>query len=218
MEAIVIGATGLTGQALTKYLLQDNAFTKVRLLVRKKTNLIHPKLEEIIFDFEHPERQVSALKGDVLFNALGTTIKKAGSQSAQQIIDRDYPIALAQLAKAQGVTKMLNVSSVGADEHSSNFYLRTKGEMETGVQKIFGNQAIFFQPSFLIGKRQEFRLGEKIGILAMKVADILLVGPLSKYHSIEAEAVAKAMIEYSKNEKTTAQTFDYQGIMKLIKN
>lgn len=217
MEAIVIGATGLTGQALTKYLLQDNAFTKVKILVRKKTNLSHSKLEEIIFDFDNPSLQAVALKADVLFNALGTTLKKAGSQGAQQVIDRDYPIVLAQLAKTQGVTKMLSVSSVGADSNSSNFYLRTKGEMEDGVQKVFGNQAVFFQPSFLVGDRQEFRIGEKIGLWAMKVIDLFLVGPVAKYHSIDADDVAKAMIEHSKSDAQKIQKIDYQNIMKILR-
>ena len=73
----------------------------------------------------------SEIKGDFLFNAIGTTIKQAGSKAEQQRIDRDLPIAFARIASGNGVKMMLNVSSVGANI-KGGFYLKTKAEMEAG--------------------------------------------------------------------------------------
>ena len=49
--AVVLGSTGLTGQFLVPMLLEDPAFDKVRILVRKPVTLVHPKLEIEIVDF-----------------------------------------------------------------------------------------------------------------------------------------------------------------------
>lgn len=46
--------------------------------------------------------------------------------------------------------------------------MRTKGEMEEGVKANFPN-SVFVRPSFLMGDREELRLGEKIGIAVFKV-------------------------------------------------
>ena len=84
----------------------------------------------------------SEIQGDVLFNALGTTIKKAGSKEEQQRIDRDLPVAFAKIASANGVKIMLNVSSVGANLNGG-FYLKTKAEMENGTTKYLSRNRYF---------------------------------------------------------------------------
>ena len=108
-----------------KELLNDNDFSEVRIFVRKPTGIINPKLKEIITPMTDINTLSSEIQGDVLFNALGTTIKKAGSQEEQQRIDRDLPIAFAKIASENGVKIMLNVSSVGANL-KGGFYLKTK--------------------------------------------------------------------------------------------
>ena len=57
-----------------------------------------------------------------------------------------------------------------------------------------------YKKKFLIGKRKEERLGEKIGIFTMKCISPILVGDLKKYKSINAEIVAKSMINISNSE------------------
>ena len=196
MTASIFGATGFTGSTILQLLLQDSAFESVKIFVRKSIGLTHPKLKEYIIDFEKIESYQSDIQADTFFNCLGTTIQKAGSQAAQQRIDRDYPIAIAKVVKT-GL--MLNVSSVGADASASNFYLKTKGEMEDAVTEILGSRAIFFRPSFIVGQRPEFRLGEKLGIYIMKPIDFFLKGNLSKWHSIDVSILAKSMVNAAKN-------------------
>ena len=196
MTASIFGATGFTGSSILQLLLQDSAFESVKIFVRKSIGLTHPKLKEYIIDFDKIENHQAEIQADAIFNCLGTTIQKAGSQAAQQRIDRDYPIAIAKVVKT-GL--MLNVSSVGADALAGNFYLKTKGEMENGVREILGDRAIFFRPSFIVGQRPEFRLGEKLGIYVMKPIDFFLKGNLSKWHSIDVSILAKSMVNAAKN-------------------
>ena len=215
MKAIVIGATGLVGNLILKELISDNDFSEVRIFVRKPTGMINPKLKEIVTPMTDINILSSEIQGDVLFNALGTTIKKAGSQKEQQRIDRDLPIVFAKIASENGVKIMLNVSSLGANLNGG-FYLKTKAEMENGTQKYFPGSVFHFRPGFLVGNRKEFRLVEKITSGVMKVIDPILTGSSKKYKSMPADKLAKAMISLSKNPTGKPSVLQFSEIMKCI--
>lgn len=205
-SAIIFGVTGLTGKTILSQLINDSRYHKIYIISRRPTNTNNSKVEEIIFDFKN-FNSLPTLKADHVFSCMGTTIKKAGSQEAQQIIDRDYPIEIAKYANQIGAEKLICVSSVGTDINSGNFYLRTKGEMEEGVKKHFPT-AVFVRPSFIFGDREERRTGEKIGIAIFKVINPLLFGGLNKYKGIDVKALAQAMINACFIE--TKQVLHYQ--------
>ncbi len=215
MKAIVIGATGLVGNLILKEVLSDSNFSEVRIFVRKPTGIINPKLKEIVSPMTNIISLSSEIQGDVLFNALGTTIKKAGSQREQQRIDRDIPVAFAKIASENGVRIMLNVSSIGASL-KGGFYLKTKAEMENGTKEFFHEKVYHFRPSFLTGNRKEFRLAEKIAYIAMKVIDPLLTGSSKKYRSMPADKLAKAMVGLSKNPEGKPTVLHFPEIMQCI--
>jgi uncharacterized protein YbjT (DUF2867 family) len=215
MRAIIIGATGLVGNLILKEVLNDDDFSEVRIFVRNPTGIVNPKLKEIVNPMKDIVTLSSDIQGDVLFNALGTTIKKAGSQKEQQRIDRDVPINFARIASENGVKTMLNVSSIGANM-KGNFYLRTKAEMENGTEKFFPNAVFHFRPSFLAGNRKEFRLAEKIAFGVMKVMDPILMGSSKKYRSMPVDKLAKAMVRLSKNPPEKATVLHYSEIMQCI--
>ncbi|MEC5142563.1 oxidoreductase [Chitinophaga sp. 212800010-3] len=192
--AIVIGATGLTGTHLVAALLQDPAFSKVKVLVRQPWAHARPKLESIIVDFDDEAALASVLQGDILFCCIGTTIKKAGSQENFRAVDYAIPVRCATIAYTQGVSQFLVISSIGANERSRNFYLRTKGEMEVAVQDIKFQSLAIFRPSFLLGQRQEFRPGEWISKYLILLFYFLLQGKWKKYRGIKAATVANAMM------------------------
>jgi uncharacterized protein YbjT (DUF2867 family) len=217
MKVIIFGATGLIGSYLTDICLNDSSVTEVVVFVRKPTGRNNMKLKEVVLNFEQLTDNQQYIKGEVVFNCLGTTLKQAGSQAAQAVIDRDYPIQIAQIAAKNAIPLMVSVSSVGSDVSASNFYLKTKGEMEAGVSAAIGKGAYFLQPSILTGDRKEFRLGEKIGIFAMNFFDLLMFGGLKKYHSIHGKNVAKAMLNLAKKGKTNSQVLHYEEIMKFAR-
>jgi uncharacterized protein YbjT (DUF2867 family) len=215
MKAIIIGASGLVGNLILSEVINDNDFSEVRIFVRKPTGIVSPKLKEIV----NPMKDISALsadiQGDVLFNALGTTIKKAGSQEEQQRIDRDLPVAFAKIASTNGVKIMINVSSVGASLNGG-FYLKTKAEMENGTTNFFPKSVFHFRPGLLAGNRKEIRLAEKIASGVTKIIDPILTGSLKKYRSMPVGKLAKAMISLSKNPAGKPAVLHYPEIMQCI--
>ena len=216
MKAIIIGATGLVGHFILDEVLNDNDFSEVRIFVRKPTGIINTKLKEIVSPMKDIDPLSSEIQGDVLFNAMGTTIKQAGSREEQQRIDRDLPIAFARIASRNGVKKMMNVSSVGASL-KGGFYLKTKAEMENGTGEFFPGNVFNFRPGFLAGKRKEFRLAERIASVVMKITDRVLMGSSKKYRSMPADKLAKAMVRLSKNSVGKPDVLYFPEIMKCIK-
>jgi uncharacterized protein YbjT (DUF2867 family) len=195
-KAIVFGATGLVGQELIFELLADESFTSVLAVTRKPLPLSHPKLETIIVqNFTNLSNYKNQISGDIFFCCLGTTIKTAGSQEAFSKVDYDIPVSIATLAAELEVPALAVISSIGADASSSNFYLKTKGEMEKKVTEIYKGNLKIIRPSLLMGHRAEFRLGEKVAIVFMKIFGILFIGPFKKYKGIHAWDLASAMIK-----------------------
>ena len=215
MKAIIIGATGLVGNLILKEVLADNDFSEVRIFVRKPTGIINPRLKEIVNPLKDIAALSSEIQGDVLFNALGTTIKSAGSQQEQQRIDRDLPLNFAKIASENGVKLMLNISSAGANM-KGGFYLKTKAEMEIGTERFFPGATYNFRPGFLAGKRKEFRFTEKIVSVFMKAIDPLLTGSLSKFKSMPVEKLSKAMVSLSKNPAGKPVVLHFTEIMQCI--
>ncbi len=197
--AIVAGATGLVGEQLLIQLLADPAYEKVITIMRKPLAMFNDKLEQRVIEFDSLPGALEGLKADHGFCCLGTTIKAAGSKERQYMIDHDYVVSFAAGCHAAGVARFAVVSSVGANAKSSNFYLRTKGEMEQDLQKIQFTGLFILQPSFLLGVRKEFRTGEKTAIAVMKVLDPLMIGNLKKYRGIQAASVAASMVRQVKS-------------------
>lgn len=215
MKAIIIGATGLTGNLILNEILNDTEFSEVRIFVRRPTGISNPKLTEIVNPMTDIDVLGPEVQGDVLFNAMGTTIKQAGSKSEQQRIDRDIPVAFARIASGNGVKMMLNVSSMGANM-KGGFYLKTKAEMEKGTEEFFPGHIFHFRPGMLMGNRKEFRPAEKIASVFVKIIDPLLAGSSKKFRSMPADKLAKAMVGLSKNPEGKVAVLHYTEILACI--
>jgi uncharacterized protein YbjT (DUF2867 family) len=211
--AVVIGATGLVGAALTGLLLNDARFEKTKVFVRRTTGRQHAKLEEHLINFDAIESWKQLLTGDVLFSALGTTLKKAGSKEAQYKIDFTYQYEVAKAAAEAGVKHYVLVSSAGASPRSSIFYSRMKGELEETVKTFSFPHIHILQPGILQGSREEPRLGERIGISLMSALGV--IPGLQKYKPIPAATVARAMINASFREAGKTEVWTLEKVFEL---
>ncbi len=198
--AYVFGGTGLIGHALLNELVNNDSIDKIISVGRKKIDISDPKFENyVVDDIRKQISEIALPAGDIVFCCIGTTLRKAGSKESFRKVDFDIPVQIARFASQKNIPVMLVVSSLGADPRSSNFYLRTKGEMEESVQSIFKGRLKFIRPSLLLGNRQEKRWGESIGIQFMNLFGWLFAGPLKKYRGIPAIQVAKSMVRLSED-------------------
>jgi uncharacterized protein YbjT (DUF2867 family) len=219
LTAVVLGATGLIGEQLVQQLLDDPAFSKIRILVRRPVQLSHAKLEIAIVDFKNLQDYEKKLgNGDCIFCCIGTTQAKVkGDKKLYREIDFNIAVDAAKIAIEAGFTKYLLVSSVGANASAKNFYLKLKGEVENAIASVGFKSFHVFRPSMLIGKRKELRLVEAIAQPVMAAVSIFLKGALGKYKAIKSEAVAKAMITAAKSNRLGKTVYHYEEIMDLTK-
>ena len=210
--AVVIGATGLVGSALVHQLLSDDAFDRVRILVRRAVDLQHPKLEICITDFSDYEQYQQQLgKGDCIFCCIGTTMAQVkGNKALYRTIDFDIPVNAARFGKAAGFQQYLLVSAVGANSKSRFFYTRLKGEVEEIIATFGFKSFHIYRPSFLLGNRIEERRGERIGIALFRFLQFLIP---SNYKGIDVADVAKAMIRSAKQKLAGIHVYYYRQMI-----
>ncbi|WP_247231874.1 oxidoreductase [Telluribacter sp. SYSU D00476] len=210
--ALVVGATGLIGKQVVQYLLDSPAYSEVRVLVRNPLGISDTKLKEIRYDFSNPDPAV--VRGDDIFCCLGTTMKKAGSKEAFRKVDLEYPLQVARLAKQNGARQYLIVTAMGADSDSMFFYNQVKGDVQEELKALQFPTLRIFQPSLLLGNRQETRLGEKIGEGLAVFFKPLMVGPLRKYRAIDSARVARAMVTLAQKPETGVFVYDSDQLQK----
>lgn len=195
--ALIAGSTGLVGSALLQQLLKSPQYSKVVALVRRESGRKHPKLQELIVDFDRLAAYKDLWRADVIFSCLGSTRRKTPDKRQYYKIDHDYPLELARLGFESGAQQFHLISAIGANARSKNFYLKMKGETEQALQQLAYPAIHIYRPSILTGNRKEQRWLEQIGIATLRIMGWLLTGRLKKYRSIAAEDVADAMVNCS---------------------
>ncbi|WP_224999351.1 oxidoreductase [Cesiribacter sp. SM1] len=214
--ALIAGATGLVGWQLLNLLLSDPYYDRVYVLTRRKLTLEHPKLEQLVIDFDTlADRNLIPEVQDV-YCCLGTTMKKAGSKEAFRKVDFTYPYELAKLAANNGAHQFLLVTAMGANKSSLFFYNRVKGDVEEAICKISQYRTIHvFRPSLLLGRRQDDRKGEAFAQKITRIIRPLMVGPFRKYRPIQGHVVAEGMLAAAKSDQRGIMIHASEEIKKL---
>jgi uncharacterized protein YbjT (DUF2867 family) len=197
MQAILLGATGLTGSYLLELLLNDSRFDKVIVFTRKKLTINHLKIEEHLVDLLDLSKEANLFQGDVVFCCIGTTKSKTPNREDYYKIDYGIPVEAARLAKQNGISKFIIVSALGANEKSRLFYNRIKGEMQRDVLSFNLPKTYILQPSLIIGDRKEKRVGENIAKVVMKAIDFITP---DTYKAIHGKIIAKTMLVLTFND------------------
>ena len=221
MTVLLMGATGLIGRHCLEHLLASPRIDRVIAPTRRTINNRNQKLRNILIDFDNLDEHEELFHVDAIICCLGTTIKQAGSRSAFRKVDFQYALETAQLGRSKKAKAFYLVTAVGADAKSPFFYSRVKGELEVKLRQLEYDSLSIYQPSLLIGDREDKRRSEYLFTKVASMANPLLSGGLSKYAAIKAESVAKAMVnECIFNGKDLAHgarvnVYDHGDIIKL---
>ena len=180
MTILLAGATGLVG---SRVLALRHDIVPVG---RRATGVPG----EVVADFVALPALPPAL---VAVSALGTTIRAVGSQAAFRAVDHAAVLAFARAAQAAGVRRFIVITAVGADAASGVFYSRVKGEVERDLAALGFARLDILQPGLNVGPRAERRPVEALFQALAPLLAPLLLGDLSKYGGISADAVARAV-------------------------
>ena len=211
----LVGATGLIGSSLIRLAVGRSDIRIVGIARREAQLPPGARMEMLVAPPENWADAIAAANADVLVSALGTTWRKAGKdEAAFRAVDQDLVLACAQAAKDLGIRQMIAVSSVGADPAAKNFYLRVKGEVEQQLGRIGIPRLDILRPGLLRGPREELRPAEKLGMIASPVLDLLLHGSYSKFRSIRADVVARAIVGLTREKMAGRFVFEHDAILR----
>ncbi len=214
--ALIFGSTGLVGKNLLNQVINNSNYSKIKIFVRSSPDISDQKIEIINTDFKDLEIIKNSITGDDCFFCIGTTKKNSPDKKEYRRIELDLPKQIAQISKSNNIKSFIFVSSGFADPKNSGDYLKFKGLVEEEIKSLNFEKIGILRPSFLLGKRKEKRLGEKIGISIFKFLSPLFVGPIKKMKPIHSEKVAKAMIKIA-NENIQQIIFESNEISDLVR-
>ena len=215
--AVLAGSSGLVGSHCLPLLLESPDYHQVLALVRRPLDVQHPKLKQVEVDFQHLPTLPEYSGADV-FCALGTTMRQAGSREAFRKVDFDAELACATITAHVGARQFLLVSSIGANAHSSTFYLQVKGELEDAVKFLPFPSIHIFRPSFLVGDRGSERPVERVGTAVAKALDFAFIGKFKKYSPVEASDLAAAMLTAARKSEAGVHFYEYEQILSSAKS
>ncbi len=214
MKAVIIGATGATGREVLKLLIADTNVSEVVVLVRKPLTMKHPKVSEVLVDFDRLKDWKEHVAGDVAFSCLGTTLRTAGSQKEQYRVDYDYQYEFARMARENNIPAFILISSSTADPKSFMFYSRMKGELEHSVEALNFKSFIIFRPGPLVRPETD-RSGEKIGVSLISMLN--KVGLFRNMAPLQVKDLAELMLRYAFKPSSGRDILESGRILKEVK-
>ncbi len=210
---LLAGSTGFLGNKILNELSLSQR--KTLSLSRRKIYNLPKNTEQQIIDFkkitelELPEiDHVFLSLGFPLFyhNVMGVMNKNLKKNLF--LVDFTYQIEIAKKAKDAGAKKISIISAVGANSQSWNYYLKTKGKVENEIINIGFDSINIFQPGHLRGNNHRFDI--LLADIVSIFLDPFLFGPLKKFRSISAKAVAKQVVNNSLKIKSGINYFDFK--------
>jgi uncharacterized protein YbjT (DUF2867 family) len=210
LTAILAGATGLVGGECLRQLLASPRYERVIVVTRRELGAAarHDKLREVVVEFDRLGDAKARLRGDHVFCALGTTIRKAGSQAKFRAVDYEYPLRLARLGLQNGARHFSVVSALGASRSSPFFYSRVKGEMEEGLRQMGWPSLGIFRPSVIAGERAESRPLERVSEHLLRFAP-------ATWRPVPARDIAGAMIAVALREPPGVTVIESREISRV---
>jgi uncharacterized protein YbjT (DUF2867 family) len=191
MRLMLVGASGLVGQQVLRQSLVHPAVDAV-LAPTRRPLAPAAKLENPLVDFERLPAQAPWWKVDAVICTLGTTMAQAGSKAAFRRVDHDYPLEVAERARAAGAGAFVLNSALGAAADSRVFYNRVKGEVEDAIAALGYPSLTLVRPSLLDGgPRPDGRPGERIGLLVARIFRSLIP---ARYRAVATGAVARTLL------------------------
>jgi uncharacterized protein YbjT (DUF2867 family) len=153
MNVLIFGATGMVGQGVLRECLLDPGVSLVKTIGRTATDIVNPKLEEIVrkdlWNYRDIEPELTGL--DACFFCLGVT--SAGmSESDYERVTYAIPLAAAQtLSRLNPQMTFIYVSGAGADssEKGRIMWARVKGKAENALQRLPFKGVYSFRPGFI---------------------------------------------------------------------
>lgn len=191
----IYGGSGFVGRYIARRMAK--AGWRVRVAVRHpnealfvKTYGVVGQVEPVLCNIRDENSVASVMQGaDAVVNCVGVLAETG--KNTFDAVQAEGPERIARIAQAQGITRMVHISAIGADLESDSDYARTKAEGEAGVLK-HQPDAMILRPSIVFGPEDEFF--NRFASMARMGPVLPVVGADTRFQPVYVDDVAKAAV------------------------
>jgi len=204
----IFGGSGFVGRYITRRLAKEGF--RVRVAVRRvnEAMFVRPygavgQVEPVFCNVRDDASVRSATEGaDIVINCVG--ILDESGKNTFEAVQAEAPGRIAWIAKELGVSKLVQISAIGADADSESEYARTKAAGEAAVLEHMPD-AVILRPSIVFGSEDQF-FNRFAGMSRMGPV-LPVVGAETQFQPVFVDDVAKAAV--------TAATTGATGVYEL---
>ncbi|MBC7167998.1 complex I NDUFA9 subunit family protein [Phenylobacterium sp.] len=209
----VFGGSGFVGTQVVRALAR--AGLRVRVAVRR-TNVAEGlrllgdvgQIQIVQANIRNPESVARALEGAQACVNLVGVLYEAGRQKFASLHAMGAR-NVAEAARAAGVTRLVQMSAIGADAQSESKYARTKAEGEAAVREIFPD-AVIIRPSIVFGPEDDF-FNRFARMATLSPALPLIGGGKTRFQPVYVGDVAQAIARALRDPACAGQTYELGG-------
>ena len=219
VNVVMIGATGAVGTEVVRTLVAEPSLGQLTLLGRRPLESISSnKIQQQTIDIFDGASYQNALAGHTIaICTLGVGQPSKISREDYIKIDKDAVLAFATECKAAGVRHFQLLSSVGANAQSRSFYLRIKGELQSGLSDLHFDRLSIFQPSMIITQTNRYGFTQAVTLAVWPALSKSMIGSLRKYRGIPVEALGRAIDKTAFNAKQGEEVLQWDAFQALYK-
>jgi NADH dehydrogenase len=189
----IFGGSGFIGRYIAQRMAR--AGWRVRVAVRRPNEAIFVRTYGVVGQVEPVQANIRdeastrrAIAGaTAVVNCVGILVEsgKQGFEAVQAV----GAGRIARIAAAEGATRFVHVSAIGADPASDSLYARSKAEGEAAVTAAFPG-AVILRPSIVFGVEDQFF--NRFGRMARISPVLPVVGPDTRFQPVYVDDVAAA--------------------------
>jgi NADH dehydrogenase len=189
----IFGGSGFVGRYVARRLARSG--WRVRVAVRRpnealfvrtygRVGQVEPVLANVRDD---ASVRAACMSADAVVNCVGI-LAEAG-RNRFDAVQAEGAGRVARIAAAEGATRLVQLSALGADAGSDSHYARTKAEGERAVVGAFPG-AVILRPSIVFGAEDQF-FNRFAGMARMSPV-LPVVGPNTRFQPVWVDDVARA--------------------------
>ena len=189
----IYGGSGFVGRYIAQRMAR--AGWRVRVAVRRPNEamFVRPygvvgQVEPVFCNIRDDDSVRLVMSGaDAVVNCVGTF--DARGKNNFDAVQHEGAARIARIAAEEGVSRLVQLSAIGADEDGPSDYSRSKGRGEAAVLSSFPN-AVILRPSVIFGPEDAFF--NRFAGMARMAPVIPLVGAETRFQPVYVDDVAQA--------------------------
>lgn len=191
----IYGGSGFVGRYIARRLAKDG--WRVRVAVRRPNEAMFVKtygtpgqVEPVLCNIRDDASVRAVMQGaDAVVNCVGILAENGKNRFAE--VQAEGPGRIARIAAESGISRMVQISAIGADAQSKSDYARTKALGEDAVLEHMPD-AVILRPSIVFGAEDQFF--NRFARMAQLGPILPVVGAETRFQPVYVDDVAQAAV------------------------